>query len=505
MTSCSLDRTGLVFLALVGLATAGAIVAGDGQPLLSVLPVFLIGLAFAVLKLPVRWSATALIFLVLALDNPHHAEGLWISPLGGLGDLLDAGASRLLRVPVSGLEIVGVTLLVVAAWQGREAAHVSVPRATWTLLAAYVGGVLFAEVVGLARGLGPAPWKLRYLLHGPWFFVLFHVAYRNPADFRLLGRAIVVAAQVKGILALWVQLVVAPALTGGRLATATTHGDSVLFAMAVLVLVIAALERPGVLTALRAAALSVIPFLGIHFNNRRLAWGLLAMSLMAVFVISPWRAWKRALVKGLLIGAPVVIAYISAGWNHVGGGILGPVAKLRTMTDSKDASTYWREVEAWNVATTIRSVSILGTGLDGEYVETMANDSIAESYPEYREWPHNTVLGLLLYAGLPGFTAIWLLYLGTVFFAVRAYRHARRPEERVAAMSCVVAIVCVCGMAWGDTGAHFKQYNIVFGAALALAGKLAIATGAWQAEGRCSTAVRSTSLPFGVGVTPPRR
>ncbi len=279
------------------------------------------------------------------------------------------------------------------------------------------------------------------------------------------------------------QQVAAPQLTGGRLAYATNHGDSILFTMALVILVVRAMERTTPRAGVQLLLFAPLPIYGQMLNGRRIAWAMLELALMLIYFICPWRAWKRTLTRTLLVGAPLVLIYVGVGWNSAGGGAFGPVHKLRTMLDSSvDSSTFWREVEAWNVASSLRDRPILGVGLGGEYVEHMVNDDIATFYPDYRGWPHNTVLGLMLYAGLPGFIAHWMLYPVVIFLAVRAYRRARWPYERAAALACAGAVVCAAFMAWGDTGLHFNQAKLALAAAAALASKLAVSTGAWPSR-----------------------
>jgi O-antigen ligase len=159
------------------------------------------------------------------------------------------------------------------------------------------------------------------------------------------------------------------------------------------------------------------------------------------------------------------------------------VQLVRSVVDaSVDSSTYWRDVENWNVAMTLREHPLVGLGLGGEYTEFMPNADISVRYRDYRAWPHNSVLGLLLFAGLFGFTLLWTLFAIVVFLAVRAHRRARTPEERVAALACIAAVVVCVLMAFGDTGAHFTQYRVFAALALSVVGKLAVATGAWPAR-----------------------
>jgi hypothetical protein len=81
--------------------------------------------------------------------------------------------------------------------------------------------------------------------------------------------------------------------------------------------------------------------------------------------------------------------------------------------------------------------------------------------------------------GLFGFTAVWALFAGGLYLAFRSFRSAVSPEDRVAALGCAGALIACHMMGYGDTGAHYTQYKIIAALALAVAGKLAVSTGAW--------------------------
>jgi O-antigen ligase/NADH:ubiquinone oxidoreductase subunit K len=476
-------------VAAVGLVTVVAGVLSGGNPVLTLAPTGLLALAYLVWKSPLRLSTTALVFLLLALEVTGDAAGLFRTPLMVVGDLLSDSSGNLTHVRVAVFEVLVALLLAMVAYRRSRRldvdgpGHVPTASAVRDLILLYLVGLLYAEALGVVHGVGIVPWKARYFLHVPLFVLLFQAGYRNPGDFALLGKAVVAAAHVKALLAVYVQMT-ARALTGGELAYATNHGDSVLFVMAIVVVLTPALERTRRGAGLRAALLIPLPLWALFLNGRRIAWAMLAFSLLFVFLVTPWRAsWKRTLGRVLLVGAPLILLYVGVGWSSASGAF-GPVNKFRTMLDSKDPSTYWREVEAWNIATTLRDHPFVGIGLGGEYVESMFNDDISTFYPDFRGWPHNTVLGLLLYAGVPGFTCLWLLYPLAIFLAVRAYRRAERPRDRAAALSCLAAVVCAVFMAWGDTGLHFNQTKLALAGALALASKLAVSTGAWPARRR---------------------
>jgi hypothetical protein len=105
------------------------------------------------------------------------------------------------------------------------------------------------------------------------------------------------------------------------------------------------------------------------------------------------------------------------------------------------------------------------------------------------------VLGQLLLLGLFAFWGVWAVFGAGLFLAFRAYRHATTRDHRVAALACIGTIVSCHMLAYGDTGAHYDQYKVFMALALVMAGKLAVATGAWPRAG-------GAPAPAGAAVTP---
>jgi hypothetical protein len=477
--------------ALILALGAATVVAGVALPQLglAVLPVAVVALLYAMARAPLRASAAALLFLVLALDLSTDAAGQWHTPLAGLGEILQDNLERSAGVPwvsLSGLELLALYLLAVAALRGRAGVRwrqegLRAPRVVWAFLGLYVAGVLYAELNGLARGAPVAAWKLHAYLQVPLLAALFLVAFRGPRDHRLLGRVVVLAAAVKALLALWVQRVAAPELTGGKLAYATNHGDSILFAVAAVVLLGAVLDGrdPRRFRVLVPCLLLVLA--GMHENNRRTAWVMMELGVVAAYLVSGPHRWKRAVTRLALGAAPLLALYLAVGWNR-DGALFAPLQAFRSLDASVDSSTRWRDIENWNLAMSMREHPLLGIGLGGQYTEFAHGDDISSVFTEYRAWPHNSVLGLLLFAGPFGFTAMWALAALAVFLAVRSHRRSGVPDDRVAALGCVAAVIACAVLAFGDTGAHFVQYRALLALAVAVSAKLAVATGAWPAR-----------------------
>lgn len=477
-------------LGAVGLAGVGLLIL-SGNPMLAIVPMAagaFLGLLYVV---PLRWATSAMLLVILGVDESHEAGGLnWVSPLSKIGDVFLYRIDHTLPIPgaaLSGMEVMILALFAVrvvrlaTGSQLDEGGRVPMATVVRDLLVIYLAGVVFSEAVGLANGWGVAAYKLRNLLHPLALILLFVAAYRGPADAKAVGGVIVAAACSKAILAHIVQEI-ARAETGGMFRRATSHGDSMILVAAAAILIFRFVETPRWRYLLTGAPLFGLITLGILENNRRLAWVILAGSCLMAYAIRPLSGWQRPITKAVLVAIPIAVIYAAVGWNS-GSRIFKPVQILRGVSDSShDSSTYWREVEAFNILVSMRGSVTLGQGLGGEYTEYMPNDAV--DYAEYREWPHNTVLGLLMLMGLFGFTAHWILLPATLLLSVRSYRMAASADQRVLALCCISAVVSCYMMAWGDTGAHFPQYKIFAALAVAFAAKLAVETGAWPRPAR---------------------
>lgn len=490
-------------IAAVGLVTVGGVLA-TANPLLAVLPAAGLLVWQLLHRIPLRASAAIMLALLLVPDDTlESTPGQFHSPLAFLGNIMHDRLDSSAGIPggaVTGMEVFCLVLLWVALRRRGAAARVDgaeryagVPELR-ILYAVYVGGVLLALANGMAHGQGLVPWKLRNLFHPLLLALVFGVCFRGPSDHRLIARIVVIAATFRAVLAVIVQRL-AIAHTGGKYATATSHGDSVLFAVAIFVLLVELMERPPGMRPLRTWFLLPILLAGAQENGRRLVWVMLIQMLILAYLYSPFRGWKRGLTRVVVLAAPVLILYGWVGWNSINR-VFAPVQTLRSVVDtSQDHSAYWREVENWNISVSMRQSPVLGAGLGARYTEHMFNDDISSIYKEYREWPHNTVLGMLFLMGLFGFAAVWSLWVGLVFVLSRTYRYAIDPAHRAGALALLGTVMACHALAYGDTGAHYPQYKVCIALALALGPKLAVATGAWPARRRGAAAPASTRRP----------
>lgn len=476
------------FLAALTLATVGAAVAGNGSIAVATAPVLAVAVLYGLATAPVRVSALVVLFLVLALENPGDAGGPWRSPLAPLGTLLLANLN--LTIPVRALRfsgvdvIIGILLCVILC---RRAVRSSVDRAdvptarpmTWSA-AIWLATVLVLWAWGLARGgdFRNSLWQSHQLVLLPLIYFVFQRALRGPRDFGTLARVVVAAACLKAGLALWVRLAISA--DASALATATSHGDSVLFASAfALVATLVVEEAVSGRRLLAAGLILALLAAGMHANNRRLAWVEVGAALAALFVVASTTRVKRALTRAAMLSMPLLAVYAAVGWTSPSP-VFKPLRLARSLVEPKtDFSTAMRDIENFNLLWTLRDHPLMGTGFGHEYVEKVRGMDIASIFAQYRFVPHNSVLGLLAFGGLVGLSGVFLALVVGVFLAARAHRFARSPGERAAGLAVIATVVVYLIQSYGDMGLMSWTGVFALAPALVVAAKLATATGAW--------------------------
>jgi O-antigen ligase len=491
----------VVVVSLLTLVTLITLVAGNGNLALALAPALIFGVLCAIWKLPLRYPALALIFLALTLENPSDvpACGLWRSPLYTVGALLLTHLN--VTIPLrplifSGLDLVLGYLIFVTFCRhmlrpARDRAVAPGARPMRTLALACLAGAFWMWTYGMARGgadFGSSLWQVQRVIYLPIIFLLFRHAFRGPRDHEAIGKVLVFAACARALLAIYIRQTVPPPPGEPALLYATTHTDSMLFAGAACILVALLVEhhdRKRTLFALLALPLVIA---GAIANNRRLVWVELGVALLVLFFASRWTPVKRKIAQGVIVTMPVIFIYAGVGWES-SASLFRPVQIARSVIDSKaDASTEWRDWENYNLFYTFKESPVLGTGYGHGYVEIVKLPDISSSYSLYRYIPHNSILGLWAYGGLVGFTAEWLTLVAALFLAARAYRFAHEPLDRVAALSVIGIVVTYLVHCYGDMGLGTWAAVFTVGPALVVASQLAVATGAWPAAARRTSA-----------------
>lgn len=500
------DRLPSDALAAAGLAAA-LVVTGSaiGDTTLGILITFVdyLLLVYAMFRLPLRTSLMTLMFFVMTLPNPTDCTpGTWRPPFFTAGAILlthlnavDRSLTWLSSASFSGLDLILVALFIIHLFRNGTGSRIDRvgqvpgPDVLPKLAKVSLLAIAYVWINGMLRGgdFKMSLWQLNNVMYLPCLFLLFNVGLRGPRDHAALAKVVLLAATYKALLAVYVMKVIktfveTPGSEPIPMPHATSHQDSILFAVAFVLVVALFLERAIKRRKWLFALLLVLIGLGMQANNRRLAWVQVGLVLLMLYIVSADSPIKRNIRRAVMIGAPIIAIYVLAGWNSGGGSLFKPVRILRSVADAKsDGSSYWRELENYDLISTIKLNPIFGTGYGHGYEEVIVLPAI--SYDLERYAPHNSILGLWAFCGYLGYAGLTMLWAGGVYFAVRAYHASEAGSQRAAALVSFGAVLIYMVQSWGDLGLGSPIGVFTISAAIAVAGKLAVSTGEWSTKG----------------------
>jgi hypothetical protein len=303
---------------------------------------------------------------------------------------------------------------------------------------------------------------------------------RNSRDLKALGLTVLLAALVRGTLAIYFYWTVVRDKIEPPPPYMTTHDDTVLFIAGLLITLSWALAR-GTWTAWLTAAL-VSPHLlyAIMLNNRRLAWIELILVLALVYFVLPRGRVHRRVNQLLLLAVPILLVYVLVGWDR-SGPLSGPLRALSTTGSYEDSSVLAREEEIRNLLYTLSAAGnpLLGTGWGVPYLKiTSVYANYGQEWWQYRYLPHNSLLGVAVFGGLVGICGIWLVVPVAAFLAMRGYRGSARAVDRAAAMAALCILPAYSGQCYGDIGFQSLTCGLILGVTMAAAGKVSAWAGA---------------------------
>lgn len=481
----------LRYLALLGflvLATVGGAVL---HPVVALAPALAVGVLWVVVKVPLRYPVLGLTYLVLAVDFvPERPQsGFWPSPLFPIGELLFTQLSAItkigaLRFPLVDLLIMG--LLGIALYRRMTKSTIDppvlpMPRPLIAVVALSFFAIMFMEVRGVMRGgdFRNSLWQWHQAAMLPFIVAIYHYAMRGPEDWPIFARTVIAAGLTKAAVSVYFGAIVVPAM-GVFVEYTTCHSDSMTFNFALLVATMRFMEKPKGAHALRGLLLILCIFMGMFYNDRRLAYVSFVGCLLAGYLITPWPAIKRTFTRALVLLAPLMVVYFAVGWN-ARGGAFAPVHKVRSLIDGEggEGNLDYRDIENLDLIATWSQFPVLGTGYGHEFLEPIPLPNIAFVFPTYRFHPHNSLLGLLAFGGFAGYTGIWMFLTVTLYLAVRAYHRSNISEHRAASMVIVGAVICYINQVFGDMGIISYICTFLLSLCVVVSGKLAVFTGAW--------------------------
>jgi hypothetical protein len=354
---------------------------------------------------------------------------------------------------------------------------------------AFIAAIVALALTGLARGgeMDPAYWQVRQLVYLPVFAWLLSQALDRPRDHLLLAPLVLSVAVIKAAVGLYFHFAIARP-QGLVPPVILSHSETMLFCLSAALVAVRWLENPDARSLRRCLWFLPTMLLVIWLNNRRIAYVGLAGVALVVWKFTRWNVAKQAVARAGLFAIPLFVIYVGAGWTS-DAPAFKPVASIRTMISpdknvaeaGADSSTRAREIENFNLSQTARQHP-LGTGLGHGYEEVIQGPDISTDFSLYRYIPHNSVLWMMATGGPLGFFLLWSLFVVGIYLAARAHRLAATPTERMSALASICAQLLFLIQAWGDMGTQNWSTTWLAAAALAVAGKLALSTGAWPSR-----------------------
>jgi len=487
---------------VVGAATVAATLLSEGNLVATIAPVVLGAVLWAIWVAPLRVTLGVAMFLGLAVDRPGDAEGQWLSPFSTLGGLMFHNLNHVIAIDqlkFSAVFALVCYLLVIRVHRlltgrDRDTTGSLVPAAPmrWAMLAALVS-VLGAAAWGLGQGGDGQMVKIQVQAYLQLLAVayLFSVSLRE-RDYRWLAGVIVAAACSKALVALWVRATVATYIDQfgvlRELDYATNHGDSLVFACATAALIGPLFHRPTKRQISWFLLLMPLIVAGVVANDRRIAWVQIALVVAAFLFMNPGSVFTRRVARVVILSSPLLFVYGVVGWSSPSR-VFAPVGFVRTIvqperTDgSLDRSTLFRDIENFNLVSTFRAHPVAGSGFGLPFSQVLAGDDLS-GFKEYFFLPHNSMIGLWSFTGLFGFTGILSPVLVGLFLSARAHKRATSSLQAVASTAAIGCLFAYVVHLWGDIGFSEAPTIFLVGLAMAVAGQLAMSTGAWPARWR---------------------
>jgi hypothetical protein len=441
-----------------------------------------------------RRVLTYLTCLLFVEENDQCIYALnWISPFGWAHDLFYLKLPYQIRLYD---HVLAVCLVLALGRPDGKGPRVQPMRSTLLLA---LGTIVAWFIYGMARdgsNFRWGCWQIYLPVSGVLFAFTIAAVYRTPEHYAMLAKAVLVAAAYRAIMCLlYYYLEIRTSLVKNQ-EYMTSHDDSVLWVVAIFILLIRVLRTTRLLERVGALLFMGVLVFAIQYNGRRLAWVSLAMGLVVfLLLLPPGSKALRRMKRAVMVMAPIMGLYVSIGWGRKDA-IFKPLAAFSTITTEQDDSTKSRNYENVGLLTTARSNGwLVGTGWGHEYEPLSLKYDLSKVFAIWRYIPHNSILGLLTFMGVLGYTGYWLTFPTGIFLNSRIAHMAKSQAARdLGIIGAVQMVVCV-NQYFGDMGLFSYKAVYVMGASYAIALRTPILADAWPAGARSKAAGQPPAQP----------
>jgi hypothetical protein len=403
--------------------------------------------------------------------DPILYNGLWRSPFEILGPaFVSVPGVFLFPWQLALIALAPLCLLWPGAFRARSA---FLDGAIVTSLASVAVTFLW----GLLRGGSAynAYYQLWRFLVALLFGLLLASVIRRPADVRALGLTLLLAALVRGSLAIYFYWYIVQGRIDPPPPYMTNHDDTLLFVAGVLVPLCWALVRRSFLVWVFTVLVGALLLYAIVLNDRRLAWVELVLVIALACALPRGKA-RRRMLELSLVASPLLLLYTLVGWGRPEP-IFEPLRAFAAVSGNEDLSALARQEEVRNLLFTLSANGnpLLGTGWGVPYQKlTSLYANFGAEWWQYLYLPHNSLLGVAVFGGLLGICGIWLVVPVTAFLAAQGYHGALHPAARAGAMAALSILPAYGAQCYGDVGFQSLTGNLILGVALGVASKVSV-------------------------------
>lgn len=342
----------------------------------------------------------------------------------------------------------------------------------WPAYLLFFGWFIFSIVYGLYKGgdFLVALWEVRAMFYMSILYLLVPQLIRTKKQIQIMMWVILAAVTIKAFQGLYRYASLGFSTSGFE---ALTNSEDTVFMVMLFVLLLAFLvfkvnhkQKIWLLIFLLPLAL------GFYAGQRRASFAALIVTFLVFVSLLPsqmqWSFLKRAF--------PVLAALLLYGflfWNSTSP-YAGPVQLVKSGIVTPDRyenmrdyhSNLYRDIENYNLSTTVKNNTILGVGFGNKY--DMPVELVQIQFPLRDYIPHNQILWIYVKMGLVGFILFWYFFLSFSYKGVTIFVKLRDPYLKAIAAFVILAVINQIIVAFFDVMMTFYSNMIFLGCVMGL-------------------------------------